>query len=289
MKSHILNNTQLSAEILIDWGYTRSRYDWGGTVKQVKKEGHTFISREERSDGSFGLGGVGLTNVFEWEDTSIYDKAAIADKFPLLGVGLCAKGDTLPFLFTKDYSVTPFQRIIEADNTHVSIRTLPHMVFGTAVDMEKTFTLDGSTLIVSFNIKNVGSEEIRAHEFCHNFMKFDGHKIDSSYKVSFPYSIQVRMRRGQILLERDAYRIGEMDAQTESSAYWLHGWEGMQSHWMKIENSDTNTAVLVEDNFPPCGFYVWNNENACCPEVYAPIYLRSGESVSYERKYTFYT
>ena len=122
MKSHILNNTQLSAEILIDWGYTRSRYDWGGTVKQVKKEGHTFISREERSDGSFGLGGVGLTNVFEWEDTSIYDKAAIADKFPLLGVGLCAKGDTLPFLFTKDYSVTPFQRIIEADNTHVSIR-----------------------------------------------------------------------------------------------------------------------------------------------------------------------
>lgn len=287
MASHILENEQISVEVLTDWGYDRSRYDWGGTVKQVTKDGHTFISREIKCDGSTGLGGVGLTNVFEWNDTAVYDEAAIADKFPLLGVGLCAKGDTLPFQFTREYAVTPFERIITTEENSVSIHTLPHMVFGTAVDMIKAYTLEGSSLKVSFFIKNVGSRDISAHEFCHNFFMFDKHPVDSSYRVSFPYDISVKMRRGQVILERDAYRIGAFDGPTDSSAFWLHGWEGIQSHWMKIENSETGTSVLVEDDFPVSGFYVWNNPRACCPEVYAPIELKSGECVSYTRKYTF--
>ena len=287
MKSHILQNEQIRVEILTEWGYHRSRYDGGGTVKQVTKQGHTFLSREEKSDGGTGLGGIGLTNVFEWEDTSIYDEAAIADQFPLLGVGLCAKPDTLPFQFTKDYSVTPFERIIKASPHDVAIRTLPHMAFGAAADMTKTYTISDSTLIVSFEIKNVGSREIRAHEFCHNFFMFDSRPIDHSYRVSFPYSLRLQMRRGQVLLEKDAYRIGKFDVPTESSAFWLHGWEGMQSHWMKVECADTGTSVLIEDDFPVSGFYVWNNPKACCPEVYAPICLKSGASTRYERKYTF--
>jgi len=45
--------------------------------------------------------------------------------------------------------------------------------------------------------------------------------------------------------------------------------------------------VLIEDGVPVCNFYSWNNFNAFCPEVFAPIDLESGESVSYRRSYTF--
>jgi len=289
MASYILENEDISVEVLYDWGYERSRYDWGGTVSQVTKAGHTFLSREVNANGSTGLSGVGLTNVLEWENTDLYDKTEIAGHFPMLGIGLCRKTDTAPFLFTRDYPVTPFQRIVEADADHVSIRTLPHMVLDTAVDMTKTYTLSGNSLIVSFKFHNVGRTEIHATEFCHNFIKFDDRPVDSSYRVSFPYSLTAEMRRGQIILERDAYRIGEFDIPTESSAFWIHGWEGMQSHWMKIENIETSASVFIEDNFPVCKFYSWNNINACCPEIFAPIHLRPNESLSYTRKYTFNT
>ena len=287
MIKHILETDAIKAEILTDWGYDRSRYDRSGTVGQVTMNGHTFISKELQPSGNTGLGGVGLTNVFEWKDTSLYEQASIADDFPLPGVGLLRKTDTSPFLFTRDYPVTPFEHITEADSTHVSIRTLPHMCLGTAMDITKTYTVEGNSLLVSFKIRNTGRNDVHATEFCHNFIKFDGKDIDSSYKVSFPYSITAKVRRGELIMERDAYRPGKFDGPTASSAFWIYGWEGMQSHWMKISNDALGMSVLIEDDFPVCNFYSWNNPNAICPEVFAPIDLAPGKSVEYTRRYTF--
>ena len=131
-QSVILKNEHLQAEILLDWDYRRSRYDWGGTVGQVTMNGHTFLSEERNTAGGVGLGGVGLTNVWEWQDTHLYDQTSIADFFPLPGVGLLKRTDTNPFLFTKDYPVEPYQRIVSTEENKVSIRTLPHLCQGIA-------------------------------------------------------------------------------------------------------------------------------------------------------------
>ena len=86
---------------------------------------------------------------------------------------------------------------------------------------------------------------------------------------------------------RAVNRLGEFAGPTESSAFWIRGWEGLKSHWMKLENAAKGMSVLIEDGVPVCNFYSWNNFNAFCPEVFAPIDLESGESVSYRRSYTF--
>lgn len=283
----ILKNEQLEAKILLDWDYRRSRYDWGGTVGQVTMQGHTFLSEERTPSGGVGLGGVGLTNVWEWQDTHLYDQTAIADFFPLPGVGLLKKTDTNPFLFTKDYPVTPFQHIIRSDPNQVSIRTLPHLCQGVAIDMEKQYHLEGNTLVVTFQVTNTGPEEIHATEFCHNFFRFDDQSIDSSYRLSFPYTICPEIRRGELIATRDTYRLGSFDGPTESTAFSLTGWQGLSSHWMKLENPALGMSVLIEDTVPICHFYSWNNFNAFCPEVFAPIDLKPGEKVMYMRKYTF--
>ena len=95
------------------------------------------------------------------------------------------------------------------------------------------------------------------------------------------------MRRGQILVERDALRLGAFDEATASTAFWLNGFEGLQSHWMKVENRELGMALLMEDEFPVCNFYSWNNPYACCPEVFAPVDLAPGQSLRYRRRYTF--
>ena len=260
-KEVLLENGRMSVRVLLDWGYDRSRYDRGSTVGQVTVDGHTFLSRETDASGGVGLGGVGLANVYEWRDTALYDSISVADQFPLLGVGLLKKGDTSPFLFTRDYAVEPFVNRYEIGDSEVTIRTLPSNCLGIAADVTKTYSIEDNTLSVRFHIRNVGERAIHAVEFCHNFFRFDEKPVDSSYRVSFPYSVEPRLRRGEIVLGKNYYRIGAFDAPTASSSFFLNGWQGMKSHWMQIENESLGMSVLVEDDFPVCRGYSWNNPN----------------------------
>lgn len=286
-KSVVLKNEKMSVQVLLDWGYNRSRYDRGSTIGQVTMDGHTFLSHETDASGGVGLGGVGLATVYEWCDTSLYDSISIADQFPLLGVGLLKKGDTSPFMFTKEYAVEPFTNLYDIGDDYVSIHTLPSYCLGVAVDIVKTYTIKDNSLTVQFAIKNVGDKEIHAVEFCHNFFKFDNKAVDSSYRLTFPYSVEPRMRRGEIIMGKNYYKVGAFDEPTASSSFFINGWDGLKSHWMKIENEENGMSVLVEDDIPVCRGYSWNNPNACCPEIFAPINLKSGENVTYTRKYTF--
>ena len=286
-KELTLSNEFLQVQVLLDWYYKGSRYDWGGTIGQVTVNGHTFLSKEQNADGSTGLGGIGLTNVWEWTDTSIYDRTAMADYFPLPGVGLLKKVDTSPFLFTKTYQVEPYKRQISVEQDSVTIRTLPYFCQNTAMETVKSYHLEKNKLVVSFHITNTGSEEIHATEFCHNFFQFDGHPIDGTYCLRFPYSIQPELRRGELVISRDRYRLGAFDAPTNSTAFWIKGWQGLQHHWMELSNETLGMSVLIEDLFPVCRFYSWNNPWAFCPETFAPIDLAPGEETSYSRVYHF--
>lgn len=284
----VLRNGELEAELLLPGSYERSRYDHSGMVGQVTMNGNTFLSRELIGDG-FGLGGRGLAFCFEWTDTVLHDSASIADVFPQIGVGLLKRTDTSPFQFNRDYPVIPFEHVVDVGESCAEVHTLPHLCFGTAVDQRRRWSLDGKSLLVTSTLKNVGEKAIEATEFCHNFFMFNGREIDSSYRLSFPYTILPRIRRGQILAERDALRLGEFDGPTASTAFWLNGYEGLKNHWMKLENEKTGTGVLVEEDFPLCRIYSWNNKNALCPETFAHISLQPGESMSWTRKYSFYT
>ena len=88
-------------------------------------------------------------------------------------------------------------------------------------------------------------------------------------------------------MERDAYRLGAFDGPTQSTAFWLNGWQGLRSHWMRLTLDETGMSVLIEDDIPLCNFYSWNNAYAFCPEVFAPIDLNPGEERFYTRRYTF--
>lgn len=192
------------------------------------------------------------------------------------------------FLFTKEYPVIPFEHVVEVTETYVRVHTLPHLCCGVAVDQYKTFTVEGNCLTITNRIQNVGEKEISATEFCHNFFQFDGREVDEKYKLEFPYTVSTRIRRGELHVERDSIRLGAFDKATSSTAFWVNGYEGLRSHWMKLSHEETGTSVLIEDQFPVCRFYSWNNEAAVCPETFADIHLKPDEMLTYSRKYYFF-
>lgn len=284
----ILRNKQLEAKLLLpDCGYNRSRYDFGGVIEQVIYHGHTYLSRE-KIEGLDGLGGIGIVSVIEWEDTSLYDQTSIADNFPLLGVGLLRRTSTAPFQFNLEYPVaSPFERTITCDQSSLTVHTLPYFCAGVALDQQKTIRLNENALEITYTFRNVGKSIIKATEFCHNFFQLDGFPVDNHYRLQFPYTLRPKIRRGELLLERDAYRLGSFDKPSASTAFWIEGYDGLCEHWMRLTHDNTPAKLRIEDEFPVCRFYGWNNADAFCPEVFAKIHINPGEKVCYQRRYIF--
>ena len=285
MDTVTLENERLKAIIEIPGSrYARSRYDWTGIVRQITLDGnHTFLSGEKPG----ALDGVGLSSVIEWADTTYFDETAAADYFPMLGIGLLKRADTLPFDFTKDYAVIPFQKQLDEGKDWVTMRSLPQLSHGVAVDESKKLSIDGTTLTITYAFKNVGNAPVHATEFIHNFFRFDAQTVNDDYELTLPYTIGLRLRRGELIISPTGYRLGEFDGATRSSAFFLSGFEGLGEHWMKLTHRKTGLSILIEDKFPAVKFYGWNTDSAFCPETFAAIDLEPGESQSYTRAYTF--
>lgn len=285
MADIIIKNERLTASVAVPGEtYRRSRYDWSGMVRQVELDGkHTFFSGERPG----GLDGVGLSSAVEWMDTKYHDACAIADTFPMLGIGLCRRGDMNPFGFTKDYTVLPFDHVIESTESSVTMKTLPRICQGVAVEETKTITLEGNSLRCHYAFRNVGEVAIHATEFVHNFFKFDDITVDDSYELRLPYNVTARMRRGELKLLPYGYKLGEFDAPSQSSAFFVEGYEGLSAHWMRLSHEKSGLSVLVEDDFPVVRFYGWNISDAFCPETFVQIDAEPGETFEYDRVYTF--
>jgi hypothetical protein len=283
-----LSTEQLRAEIILpDTEYCGSRYDHSGIVSQVTTHnGHTYLSKEWVHGGP-GMGGVGLSCVFEWTSTELYDSTNIADFFPMLGVGLVKKPNTNPFYFPKPYPVVPFKKEVSYSKGSMTVRVLPHLCQGIACEQVKTVRVSLNTLSIENTLSNVGSKKIEAIEFCHNFLKFDGHTVDDSYKILLPYQIKAYMRRGELKMGPSFCSLGAFDEESQSTAFWLEGYEGLKTHWIKIENFNTKTSLLIEDFFPLNRLFFWCNPEAICPETYFKIDLQPGEKTTFVRRYTF--
>lgn len=285
MADIVIKSERLTASVVVPGEtYRRSRYDWSGMVRQVELDGkHTFFSGELPG----ALDGVGISSAVEWMDTKYHDACGIADTFPMLGIGLCRRSDMSPFGFAKDYTVLPFDHIVEATENSVTMKTLPRICQGVAVEEIKTITLEGNRLRCHYVFHNVGTEAVHATEFVHNFFKFDDYDIDGRYELKLPYNVTVRMRRGELKLQAYGYKLGELDGPSGSSAFFVNGFEGLTEHWMRLSHEECGMSVFVEDKVPPVKFYGWNSEIAFCPEVFVRIDIKPGETCEYDRIYTF--
>lgn len=287
--SVILKSNRLKVKVLQPGTrYRGSRYDWSGIIEQVTLDDqHTFCS-EERYDGTYGgMCGIGLCGVFEWKDTHLYDNIPAFDSFPLLGVGLLRKPDMGAFVFNKPYVVEPFTRRTEFGENWMTIHTYPRLCCGVAMDQIKTIRVEAQTVIISQTLTNVGTEKIEAVEFNHNFLKFDNQPISEDYKTSLPYAPSITLRRGELTLLTSGYRPHSFDAVSGSLAFRIRGCEELSTHWMKISNQVLGTSIIVEDPFPVTCMYCFTNPDTFSTETYKQVSIEPGETMSFERRYTF--
>lgn len=285
MSDIILNNGVLEVRVAEPGKeYRRSRYDWNGMILQVTLQGrHTFFPDAQVED----MGGRGLFDVFEFKNTDHYDQTELADRFPLIGVGLLKKEDPQPFCFFREYDVLPFQRSWQQDGQSLIFYTYPLISQGIAVRQEKKLTLNGNSLTVSHYINNVGNKRIELQNFCHNFFQFDHMPIDENYVLHLPYKPAVDVRRGLLNVGFNTIALAQFDCNDPTAAFVMHGYEELQNSGFVLENQKAGTKVIVDEDFRSIRSYNWVCENAFCPETFCDITLEPGESMSFSRTYTF--
>ncbi len=286
MAELILQNERLKVEIATPGEtYRRSRYDWTGMVTQVTLDGtHTFFAPEVVE----GLGGRGLVDLFEFKNTRIYEETEIADRFPLIGVGLLKKGDFDPFCFFKEYDVQPFHREWREIENGYLFDTFPTLCQGVAIRQKKELTLDGATLVMRHTIRNVGEKAVELQSFNHNFFCFDNAPIDSNYELHLPYKPLADVRRGRLSVGSHSIRLDEFDPGDGETAFVLHGYEQLKESSLVVENKAVGLGVSVDEDFPSIRSYNWVCAKAFCPETFCDLTLEPGQEKQFTRRYTFY-
>ena len=280
----ILQNNRLKVEIMNPGEeYRGGRYDWTGMTRQITlDEKHTFLQAESPES----MGGRGLSGVWEYKTNAFFDECELADRFSLMGIGLCAKYSET-FNREEKFDIIPFRRDVRVCDDCVCFETYPTLCNGRAMHQIKEMWIEDNSLIIKQNLKNCGYKNLDLQEFNHNFMCFNGHPIDRSYKLSTAYKPLVDVRRGVFGVEYDGFRLIEMDTPTESAACKLMGFEGLIGHSMRISCDATNTAVDISEDFNISRSYNWFCKEAFCCESFCDILLEPGQSMEFTRRYTF--
>lgn len=284
----LLKNGRLQVEILSPGtGYTGTRFDHSGIISQVLLDGeHTFCSREWVKGGP-GTGGIGLCDGWRWPSAQVYDDTAVGDYFPLPGVGLLQKTDSSPYSFRNNYPFIPFRRETVCSENRITIHTYPILCRQIAIEQFKTITVADNTLSIINTLRNTGERAYGLTEYCHNFMKFDRHPVDSSYRLELSYPFTPVMHYGELSAEGNSFRLKRFDESARVASFDIEGCQGSDAHRFRLENDETGTCVQVEDLFPPHKVFSWNNADAFCMEVFIYLSQKPGEERTFMRKYTF--
>jgi len=287
MADIILKNDSLKVEIAVPGKeYARSRYDWTGLVRQITLNGeHTFFWPEQVED----LGGCGLAGVYEFRDDTLYKEAELADRSPLIGVGLLKKPDPDAFCFWREYDVLPFHRTWSQTEDSAVFETFPILCQGVAVRQTKELILEGTSLTIRQTVRNVGEKAVSLQEFNHNFFCFDNTPIDENYVLHLPYKPLVDVRRGRISVGYNSLSLHEMDPASDEAAFVIHGYENLLGSSFALEHKKLGLGVSVEEDFNSIRSYNWICRKAFCPETFCGLDLAPGEEKTFSRKYTFYS
>ena len=286
MSDIILKNDRLTVEIMRPGEeYRGGRYDWTGMTRQITLDGkHTFLQNEAPES----MGGRGLSGVWEFRNEDFFKECDLGGQFPIMGVGLCMRFSPV-FDRAENFMINPFLRSVNVreDGCYVSFDTQPMMCAGRAMRQFKEMWIEGNSLFLRQTIKNVGTRRLELQEFNHNFMCFDGHPVDRSYKLSPCYKPVPDVRRGLFGIENDGLRVIELDKATNAAAVKIDGFEGMPQHFMKISNEDNGLSVEVFEEFPVTRVYSWFCPGAFCCETFFDADMDPGEEKTFTRKYTF--
>ena len=286
----ILKNNSL--EIHIDppfENYTSSRFDWTGKIVEAKFQGISLTGVERADHRNGNDFGRGFYNEFGIDSALGFEEADNGGWFHKIGVGLLKKEGDAPYVFSKNYKVDPAEFDIRTEPDKIIISCESGHVNGYAYVLTKTFELHESSLTIHYHLENRGEKDIRTTEYTHNFIAINKDLIGRNYTLEFPFQLKPE------LFEETVNPDGIVELGTNEIAFSgsphqqfffsnLNGSEKVDARWT-LTNLANNLALSEHGSFKTNKVNLWGWKHVVSPELFFKIFLKSGESTAWYRKY----
>lgn len=285
MNPLVISSDRLTVEIAAPGtAYTGSRFDWTAFITQVTLDNrHTFCV-PEATDGT-GTGGIGLCAEFGITRPLGYHLAKPGDCFPKLGTGLLVREDTTDYFFANNYSVKPFPVKIDTDGDKVNFTVEPVDCNGIAARLEKTLSVKGARLSISYRLENTGTLCIETDEYVHNFVAVDSCRMNKGYSLEFTGSLEFNGLDKSI---SQAGSILDWQLPTEGKFFRGHALpHTVDSFRWCLSHKPTGCSVTETVTGPVTRFHLYGTPELVSPEVFVDISLKPGSSMQWERVYDF--
>jgi hypothetical protein len=268
-------------------GYQRSRFDWNGICQQITLDNsHTFCSREATKDDP-GTEGVGLSDEFGINTPVGYDEAQVGDLFPKIGVGFLQRTDSQAYTFMEDYPIDSVKIQVEQKHeSEVSFLQNSKNHNGWAWKLQKTFSLAGPMLTISYALENTGEKTIQTETYNHNFLMIDGKTVGPDYQLQLPFDLQLEQGLGPIATNQNTISLSEVP---QKYFYALQGHcnPKLDVEW-QIVHQPSGRGLRVMECFTLSKFALWGMSHVISPEFFLWIDLQPGQTQIWQREYTFF-
>ena len=291
MKDLLLRSSRLAVAVKHPSEVGGARFDRTGFVTEVTLDGrHTFCAYELPNVWD-KTKGAGLCGEFGNQVMLGYDEAKPGERFPKLGVGLLLRESDEAYKFMKVYDVLPYDiRTEQADEGSLEFTVHPEECLGYSARYVKRLRAEDNRLRVEYELANVGKREIVTNEYAHNFVCIDGQPVGPDYALTFagegptPFRVQVgdlraageRLEWGSVP-ERDFY--GRMYPGEEGEAGLPRGWS--------LLHRPSGVRVGESCGFDTALIAVWGMAHNVSPEMFAPVRVAPGETLTWSREYLF--
>ncbi|MCE2613677.1 hypothetical protein LVD13_11900 [Flavobacteriaceae bacterium D16] len=289
---HILKNNSLEVQLDLPLeGYSFSRFDWTGKVTRVLYRDVPATTIERTDSVDTNLFGMGLYNEFGIETAIGFEETQQGEWFHKIGVGALQKsGDS--YQFTVPYKIRPANFQVEPYRNKLRITCVSETLNGYAYRLIKEFSIEDSSLTITYQLENTGQKAIVTEEYVHNFMGADQDLIGKQYELRFSFPIEqekfqmlVNPEGKMILGSKEITFNGTPEEQFFISH--LNGTKTIPAFW-ELKHKKSKIGIRETGSFETQKVNLWGWQHVVSPELFHTISVAPGKKQKWTRTYEFF-
>ena len=273
--------------------YRSSRFDWSGLVACASYRGRTYFGEWfDKYDPTINDAVTGPAEEFRADDGKElgYAEAGADGEFVKPGVGVLKKTGDTPYKFGTSYPIVDHGSWTTKVSKHsVTFTQVLHSKLGYSYRYTKIVELDPHRPVfrLRHTLVNLGTKDIETQVYDHDFFMLDHAPTGPHNVVTFGFTPTFSEGLPDILhIDGNALHYLAAPDKTHTAWGYVTGYTGASGEYrVRVENTDTGTAILQTSDAPVSRSYFWSTPKTICPELYTPIHVPTGGKQSWTLQY----
>ena len=272
-------------------GYYRGpRFDWSGVVVQATWQGHTaFGSLKPGAAPTRHDRGAGPMAEFGIDSVDGYDSTPVGGTFLKIGVGGLTRNSAGNYSFHGGQPVVAPAPITVTGGATWAEFTSSATVGAQAYAYIKRVELltDKPGFALRHRLTNTGTAPFATDWYSHNMIAFDGGKVDGSYRLDLPFTPTVAAPLPTFTLEGNRMHLTDLIS-TNNLWTLVEGWpHSAAANQVTVVDETAKVGLRITTDRTPSKWVVYGEATGICPEIFIPVKLAPGETMSWSSEYQF--